>query len=74
MVLSPQSVRYEPWRKSLYPITFRIYIFNWTNPEEFRSGGKPRLVEMGPYTYRFVRNHTLSLYYQQAVSNGNNAH
>ncbi|XP_063225530.1 protein peste-like [Bacillus rossius redtenbacheri] len=51
MVVSPDCVRYEPWRKSQYPLTFRVYLFNWTNPEEYPGGGRPRVVETGPYTY-----------------------
>ena len=30
----------------------KIYIFNFTNPEEFLQGAKPDLVELGPYVFQ----------------------
>lgn len=31
--------------------SFKIYLFNFTNPEEFLDGAKPKLDELGPYVY-----------------------
>ena len=35
------------------PVTplIRFYFFNVTNPADFLEGAKPKLVEVGPYTY-----------------------
>ena len=35
------------------PVTplIRFYFFNVTNPDDFLEGAKPKLVEVGPYTY-----------------------
>ena len=33
----------------------KFYIFHVENPEEISLGGKPNLVERGPYVYREVR-------------------
>ena len=30
----------------------KIYIFNFTNPDEFLQGAKPDLVEVGPYVFQ----------------------
>lgn len=35
-----------------------FYLFNWTNPEDFNNPNKtiarPKLVELGPYVFRYV--------------------
>ena len=35
------------------PVTplIRFYFFNVTNPDDFLEGAKPKLAEVGPYTY-----------------------
>lgn len=40
---------------NLYPVAeplFKIYIFNFTNPEDFLNGEKPIFNEVGPYVYK----------------------
>ncbi|XP_076274573.1 sensory neuron membrane protein 1-like [Rhynchophorus ferrugineus] len=34
-----------------FPLTFNVYFFNVTNPDEVHSGAKPVLREVGPYSY-----------------------
>ncbi|XP_022257300.1 scavenger receptor class B member 1-like isoform X2 [Limulus polyphemus] len=47
------SISYKMWKNIPIPIYQRIYFFNMTNPEEFlQKGTKPKLQELGPYTYR----------------------
>ena len=29
----------------------KIYVFNFTNPDEFLAGAKPKLEELGPYVF-----------------------
>ncbi|KAL3880575.1 hypothetical protein ACJMK2_032806 [Sinanodonta woodiana] len=43
---------YNNWVEPPVPIYFQIYVFNLENPEEFKNGGKPRVTQRGPYTYR----------------------
>ncbi|KAH8282028.1 hypothetical protein KR054_004960 [Drosophila jambulina] len=54
MALSPTSRSYEGWKISPLPLNFDVYIFNWTNPEDFYvgSGRKPRFEQLGPYRFR----------------------
>ncbi|XP_077292751.1 sensory neuron membrane protein 2-like [Arctopsyche grandis] len=42
---------YEMWKDMPFPLTFKVYLFNVTNPEEIVSGSKPKLQEVGPYVY-----------------------
>ncbi|CAG9808926.1 unnamed protein product [Chironomus riparius] len=34
-----------------FPLTFKIYIFNITNPDDILNGNKPKLNEIGPYVF-----------------------
>ncbi|XP_045479908.1 sensory neuron membrane protein 1-like isoform X2 [Harmonia axyridis] len=34
-----------------FPLNFKIYFFNVTNPEEVTKGEKPKVQEVGPYAY-----------------------
>ncbi|MPC23785.1 Protein croquemort [Portunus trituberculatus] len=46
------SRAYEIWRLTPVPLFLKFYFFNITNPEEFASGQKAKLQEVGPYCYR----------------------
>lgn len=54
MALSTKSPAYPDWKVSPLPLNFDVYLFNWTNPEDFYvgSGKKPRFEELGPYRFR----------------------
>ncbi|XP_045204924.1 lysosome membrane protein 2-like [Mercenaria mercenaria] len=41
----------DNWVKNPTPIKFQIWVWNLTNPDEVKKGGKPSLVQSGPYTY-----------------------
>uniref|UniRef100_A0A6B0UU36 Scavenger receptor class B member 1 n=1 Tax=Ixodes ricinus TaxID=34613 RepID=A0A6B0UU36_IXORI len=48
---------FELWRDISLPAFQRVYFFNLTNPYEFlQEGKKPKLQEVGPYTFRSVKN------------------
>lgn len=34
-----------------FPLDFKVYIWNVTNPDEVMSGEKPKLQEIGPYYF-----------------------
>ncbi|XP_013772957.1 scavenger receptor class B member 1-like [Limulus polyphemus] len=51
--LAKGSMSYKLWKDIPLPLYQKIYFFNVTNPEEFlQQKSKPKLVEIGPYTYR----------------------
>ncbi|XP_005188827.2 protein peste [Musca domestica] len=54
MALSPTSPTYDGWKVSPLPLDFDVYLFNWTNPEDFYEGSprKPRFEQLGPYRFR----------------------
>lgn len=34
-----------------FPLEFRVYLFNVTNPMEIQNGAKPIVNEVGPFCY-----------------------
>lgn len=50
--LRPNSRTYDIWKNPPLPMAMDIYLFNWTNPEDFKNAStKPILVECGPYVF-----------------------
>lgn len=53
IAITDGSESYEKWRQLPMPIYYRYYFFNITNAAEIeRSGAKPLVKEIGPFTYR----------------------
>uniref|UniRef100_A0A1I8M439 CD36 family protein n=1 Tax=Musca domestica TaxID=7370 RepID=A0A1I8M439_MUSDO len=53
MVLRPDSVIYTRWKNPPLDLNLDIYLYNWTNPEDFgNSSVKPILEQCGPYRFR----------------------
>lgn len=52
MELKEGSERREIWEKAPYPMDFKIYLFNVTNPMEIQKGATPVVQEVGPYCYK----------------------
>ncbi|ALC38826.1 santa-maria [Drosophila busckii] len=54
MALAPETRAYYNWKTPPIDLHLDIYLYNWTNPEEFygNSSSKPVLEQLGPY--RFV--------------------
>jgi len=55
LALSPTSRSFNIWKDttSLPPMFLKIYLFNWTNPQEVGvRGRKPHFDQFGPYYYR----------------------
>ncbi|PZC70804.1 hypothetical protein B5X24_HaOG214884 [Helicoverpa armigera] len=49
------SLSYSYWHKPGVIRLTKVYIFNVTNPQAFlENGEKPKLVEVGPFVYRYV--------------------
>lgn len=55
IVLRNGSETFDSWKKPPLPVYSQFYFFNVTNPEEILRGEIPRLEEVGPYTYREIR-------------------
>lgn len=41
----------EMWSKIPFPLDFKVYLFNVTNPVGIQNGDKPMVNEIGPYFY-----------------------
>ncbi|XP_028159775.1 protein peste-like [Ostrinia furnacalis] len=56
LALSPGSRSYRDWVAPSMPLYFEVYLYNWTNAENFPLE-KPNLVQLGPYRFREYRRH-----------------
>lgn len=51
--LKPGSKSHQQWKETDLPLYLDIYLFNWTNPDDFEDPHiKPHFVELGPYRFR----------------------
>ncbi|XP_004681257.1 PREDICTED: lysosome membrane protein 2 [Condylura cristata] len=56
IVLRNGTETFDTWKNPPLPVYTQFYFFNVTNPDEILRGEIPRLEEVGPYTYRELRN------------------
>ena len=52
MYLTEDSILYPEWVTPSIPLSAKFFFFEITNPDEIYNGGKPELVERGPYSYK----------------------
>nr|WNX29034.1 sensory neuron membrane protein 2 [Odontotermes formosanus] len=50
--LKEGAERREIWERVPYPMDFKIYLFNVTNPMDVQKGATPVVQEVGPYCYK----------------------
>lgn len=50
--LKPNSRIRGMWTNIPFPLDFRVYLFNVTNPNEVMQGRKPKVQEIGPYFFQ----------------------
>ncbi|XP_004703268.1 lysosome membrane protein 2 [Echinops telfairi] len=55
IVLKNGTDTFDSWEKPPLPVYTQFYFFNVTNPEEILQGETPQVTEVGPYTYRELR-------------------
>ncbi|KAL3269261.1 hypothetical protein HHI36_008341 [Cryptolaemus montrouzieri] len=52
VTLEPGNLLFRSWSKSPPGVNFDVYVFNWTNPEDFANHStKPILREIGPFRF-----------------------
>lgn len=51
MALSKKTDVRKMWQKIPFALDFKIYLFNYTNPEEVQKGATPVVKEIGPYFF-----------------------
>lgn len=54
MALSKKTDVRQMWEKIPFALDFKVYFFNYTNPEEVHNGGIPIVKEVGPYYFELV--------------------
>lgn len=47
---------FKAWTTNDPPLDLDLYLFNWTNADEVRSGVKPIFQEVGPYRLETFKN------------------
>ncbi|KAG5684261.1 hypothetical protein PVAND_013497 [Polypedilum vanderplanki] len=53
LALQPGSKSYEFWSEPPQPLYLDVYLFNWTNPEDFTNKSvNPRFDEIGPFRFQ----------------------
>ncbi|XP_071846799.1 platelet glycoprotein 4-like [Apostichopus japonicus] len=55
IILSNRGIGYGFWKDPPFPIYMQIWVWNLTNPDEVMKGSKPKIFQIGPYTYREYR-------------------
>ncbi|XP_034458531.1 lysosome membrane protein 2-like isoform X2 [Hippoglossus hippoglossus] len=55
LILVEGSRVFESWKTPPPPVYMEFFFFNVTNVEEFLTGAKPEVRQVGPYTYREYR-------------------
>jgi CD36 family len=52
LTLTPNSRAYDNWKAPSIPLSLDIYLFNWTNPEDFTNHSiKPSFEQLGPFRF-----------------------
>ena len=52
MTIVPGHQTFKQFQDPSVPMYKDIYFFNLTNAEEFANGARPRVEEVGPYSFR----------------------
>ncbi len=55
LVILPGNAPYIQLTEPILPLYKDLYFFNITNPEAFADGADPHIQELGPYSFRYVR-------------------
>ncbi|CAF2858108.1 unnamed protein product [Rotaria sp. Silwood2] len=53
--LKQGTILYKIWHDTPVPLYISIYVFDLVNEVEFLNGGKPHLIQRGPFVYREQR-------------------
>lgn len=58
--MTPSSKTFELWKAPPIPLTFDVYLYNWTNPRNFTKDDyeKPIVEQIGPYRFKEVPDKT----------------
>lgn len=52
VIIADGSEQYKRFVQLPQPLTFKVYIFNVTNPYSVQQGAIPIVKEIGPYVYK----------------------
>merc|ERR1719154_580863 len=54
LTILPGNKAFDEWIQPSLPTIIKFYLFSVKNPEEVTKGAKPKLEEIGPFTYKEV--------------------
>jgi len=58
-IIKPATQTFDNWKSPPVPSYMNMMIFTYTNPDGIVKGEKPIVKEMGPYSYREIRENTI---------------
>ncbi|RVE56683.1 hypothetical protein OJAV_G00223090 [Oryzias javanicus] len=69
-VIEPGTIAYDNWVATGAKVYRQFWFFDVQNPKEVEQGGKPVLVEKGPYTYltRFLAKENITFFLNDTAS------
>ena len=65
-MFTPTSELYERWVEPPVPAYQKFYFFDIQNPDDVLDGARPKVIERGPYVYRYLLEYAIHFIHSSA--------